>query len=102
MKLWLTEKHLFRGLLALILCLGATSARAGTVTGIIHNGTNGDKPAAGVDVLLIQLQGGMQTVASTKTDAEGRYHFDNPGIGQGPMLIRAAYRGGFFHQALDR
>src|ERR1700722_20180131 len=100
MKLWLTEKHLFRGLLALILCLGATYARAGTVTGIIHNSTNGDKPAAGVDVLLIQLQGGMQTVASTKTDAEGRYHFDNPAIGGGPMLIRAVYRGVFFHQPL--
>ena len=57
-------------------------------------------PLAGVDVLLIQLQGGMQTVASTKTDAEGRYHFDNPAIGGGPMLIRAVYRGVFFHQPL--
>jgi hypothetical protein len=46
------------------------------------------------------LQGGMSVVANTKTDADGRYHFDYPGIGQGPMLIRAVYRGVFFHQPL--
>ena len=83
-------------MLALLLCAAATVAHAGTVSGVVHNGTNGNKPAAGVDVLLIQLQGGMQTVASTKTDADGRYHFDNPAIGGGPMLIRAVYRGVFF------
>ena len=86
-------------LVALFL-LAATAARAGTVSGVVHNGTNSNKPAAGVDVLLIQLQGGMQTVASTKTDAQGLYHFDNPAIGAGPMLIRAVYRGVFFHQPL--
>src|SRR6202161_3968210 len=100
MKIRRNEKRLRQALVALLLCLAASSARAGTVTGIVHNGTNGDKPAAGVDVLLIQLQGGMQTVANTKTDAEGRYHFDNPAIGGGPMLIRAVYRGVFFHQPL--
>ncbi|MBZ5644955.1 MAG: hypothetical protein LAO19_19520 [Acidobacteriia bacterium] len=44
--------------------------------------------------------GGMQVVANTKTDAQGAYHFDNPAIGNGPMLIRAVYRGVFFHQPL--
>src|ERR1700680_4283924 len=87
---------------AVLLLLMAAAARAGTVSGVVHNGTNANKAAAGVDVLLIQLQGGMSVVASTKTDADGRYHIDNPGIGQGPMLIRAVYRGVFFHQALDR
>jgi len=85
---------------ALLLFLAAATARAGTVTGTIHNGTDNNKPASGVDVLLIQLQGGMQVVASTKTDAQGAYHFDNPAIGLGPMLIRAVYRGVFFHQPL--
>jgi hypothetical protein len=85
---------------ALFLCLSAASAHAGSVSGIVHNGTNGNKPAGGVDVLLIQLMGGMQTVANTKTDAQGAYHFDNPAIGTGPMLIRAVYRGVFFHQPL--
>ena len=85
---------------AVLLLLVASAAQAGTVSGVVHNGTNGNKAAAGVDVLLIQLQGGMSVVANTKTDADGRYHFDNPGIGQGPMLIRAVYRGVFFHQPL--
>jgi len=85
---------------AALLLLASVAAQAGTVSGIVHNGTNSNKAAAGVDVLLIQLQGGMSVVASTKTDADGRYHFDNPGIGQGPMLIRAVYHGVFFHQPL--
>ena len=83
-----------------LLLLASAAAQAGTVSGVVHNGTNNNKIAPGVDVLLIQLQGGMSVVASTKTDADGRFHFDNPGIGQGPMLIRAVYRGVFFHQPL--
>jgi hypothetical protein len=86
--------------IAALLCLMfSAAALAGTVTGTVRNGTT-NKPAAGVDVLLIQLQGGMQTVATTKTDAAGNYHFDNDAIGQGPMLIRAVYHGVFFHQPL--
>src|ERR1700674_2345671 len=94
----LIRRHLV-SVLALLL-LASAAAQAGTVSGVVHNGTNSNKAAAGVDVLLIQLQGGMSVVASTKTDSDGRYHFDNPGIGQGPMLIRAGYRGVFFHQPL--
>ncbi len=85
---------------ATLLLLASAAAQAGTVSGTVHNGTNSNKVAPGVDILLIQLQGGMSVVASTKTDADGRYHLDNPGIGQGPMLIRAVYRGVFFHQPL--
>src|SRR5579863_5064975 len=87
-------------IVALLLLISVAVAQAGTVTGVVHNGTNSNKIAPGVDVLLIQLQGGMSVVASTKTDADGRYHFDFPAIGQGPMLIRAVYRGVFFHQPL--
>ncbi|HSZ20006.1 MAG TPA: carboxypeptidase-like regulatory domain-containing protein [Candidatus Acidoferrum sp.] len=94
----LGPRHLSIAVLLLLVC--AAAAQAGTVTGVVHNGTNSNKIAPGVDVLLIQLQGGMSVVASTKTDADGRYHFDNPGIGQGPMLIRAVYHGVFFHQPL--
>lgn len=83
--------------LVLLLFLGAGTARAGTVTGVVRNGTSG-KVAAGVDVILIQLQGGMNSVASTKTDAQGNYKLDNPNLGTQPMLIRAVYRGVMFHQ----
>ncbi len=85
---------------AALLLLVSAAAQAGTVSGTVHNGTNSNKVAPGVDILLIQLQGGMSVVANTKTDANGQYHLDNPGIGQGPMLIRAVYRGVFFHQPL--
>ena len=50
--------------LAAFLLLGSAAAQAGTVSGIVHNGTNSDKAAAGVEILLIQLQGGMQVVAN--------------------------------------
>ena len=75
----------------------APAARAGTVAGTVRNGTTG-KIASGVDVILIQLQGGMQPVANTKTDAQGHYSFDNPALGQAPMLIRAVYQGVNYHE----
>lgn len=75
----------------------ASPVFAGTVTGTITNGTTG-KPAVGVDVILIQLQGTMKPIANTKTDAEGHYSFDNPALGAGPMLIRAVYRGVNYHE----
>jgi hypothetical protein len=86
-------------LLAFIAFFGAAPrALAGTVSGTVTNGTTG-KPEAGAEVILIQLQGGMQPVANTKTDAKGRYSFDNPGLGAGaPMLIRVVYGGVNYHE----
>jgi hypothetical protein len=81
----------------LLTCLLGAAAFAGTVTGTVTNGTTG-KPASGVDVILIQLQGTMKPVAQTKTDAQGHYELDNPALGQGPMLIRAVYRGVNYHE----
>jgi hypothetical protein len=70
-----------------------------TVHGTVKNGTT-SKPAADVEVILIQLQGGMQPVLNTKTDAQGQFTFDYPAIGTQPMLVRAVYRGINFHQPL--
>jgi hypothetical protein len=87
----------------LLLVLGfsvipAPTAQAGSVSGTVTNGTTG-KPAAGTEVILIQLQGGMQPVANTKTDASGHYSFENAGLGAGaPMLIRVVYRGVNYHE----
>ena len=75
----------------------AQASSAGTLTGTVRNGTTG-AVVAGQDVVLIQLQGGMETVASAKTDAQGRYALDHPSIGQAPVLIRVNYRGVNFHQ----
>jgi hypothetical protein len=75
------------------------SARAGVLHGSVKNGTTG-KAAAGIDVILIQLQGGMQPVANSKTDAQGQFSFDYPAVGTQPMLVRAVYKGINFHQPL--
>jgi hypothetical protein len=81
----------------LLLVALASAALAGTVTGTIQNGTTG-KPAAGVEVILMKLQGGMQPVETTKTDAQGHYQISDPNLGAGPMLLRAVYRGVNYHE----
>ena len=79
--------------------LWAAATFAGTVSGTIHNGTN-NKPGAGLDVIIFQLQGGMQELTTVKSDAQGHYLVDRPEIGSGPMLIRVVYRGVNYHQPL--
>ncbi len=82
--------------LALLLVSAATSIDAASaITGVVRNGTTGT-PVGGADVLLIRLQGGMEVIASTKTDAQGKYRLENPGVHA--MLVRVVYRGVNFHQ----
>jgi hypothetical protein len=75
----------------------AVSARSGVLHGTVKNGTTG-KAASDIEVILIQLQGGMQPVANSKTDAQGQFSFDNPSVGAQPMLVRVVYKGINFHQ----
>jgi hypothetical protein len=82
---------------ALVLCFLPPSSFAGTLTGTVQNGTTG-QPAAGVTIVLLQLQGGMQTAATTKSDAKGHFQFDHPDIGVAPMLLRVQYRGVNYHE----
>ncbi|MGB7281608.1 MAG: carboxypeptidase-like regulatory domain-containing protein [Candidatus Acidiferrum sp.] len=91
----------YNSYLTLALCLLApfSYSYGATVHGTVKNGTTG-KPGADVEVILIQLQGGMQQVLNTKTDAQGQFSFDFPAIGTQPMLIRAVYKGVFFHEPL--
>src|SRR5213078_2732298 len=74
-------------------------AEAGTVRGTVMNGTSG-KAAAGIELILIQLQGGMQEVAHSKSGAQGEFTFDHPGLGAQPMLVRATYHRVNFNKAL--
>ncbi|MBZ5501736.1 MAG: hypothetical protein LAN59_05750 [Acidobacteriia bacterium] len=91
-------RHCHRFILAsLLLGLLASASLAGTVAGTVRNGTTG-KPAVGVEVILIQLQGTMQPVANTKTDSQGHYQFDHSMLGTAPMLLRAVYRGVNYHE----
>jgi len=86
-------------LAATLLLASYAAAQAGTVRGTVKNGTTG-KPGAGVELTLIQLQGGMQGVAHSKSDAQGEFTFDHPGLGAQPMLVRASYRGINFNTAV--
>ncbi|MGH9791105.1 MAG: hypothetical protein ACRD5W_07850 [Candidatus Acidiferrales bacterium] len=83
--------------LFLVLVLLGTPAAAGTLSGVVRNGTTA-QAAAGQDVILIALQGSMEAVATTRTDARGRYSFDRPEIGTAPMLVRVVYKGVNYHQ----
>lgn len=86
-------------LLFLAIAAAATTSSAGTLNGTVKNGTTG-QVAVGADVILIQLQGGMQPVANTKTDSQGHFHFDNPQLGAGPMLVRVVYKGVNYHEPI--
>ncbi len=83
-------------LLAAILSLALASAAAQTLTGTITNGTT-NKPAAGDEVILINLANGMDVAASTKADSSGKYSFKLTGE-PGPHLIRAVHQGVTYHQ----
>src|SRR6202007_1600924 len=85
------------GMVTLASLVISAFASAATLHGTVKNGTNGSV-AAGVEVILIQLQGGMQPVANSKTDAQGQFSFNNGSLGAQPMLVRAVYNGVNFHQ----
>jgi len=68
------------------------------VDGTIINGTTG-QPSAGTVVSLVQPgQGGMQTLASVKTDAKGVFRFDRDL--QGPTLVQAFFGGVFYNKMI--
>jgi 5-hydroxyisourate hydrolase-like protein (transthyretin family) len=70
-----------------LFCVSAFAAVDGTVI----NRTTG-QPSVGTILQLVQPgQGGMQTLASAKTDAEGKFRFNKDT--QGPALIQAIFSG---------
>jgi hypothetical protein len=86
-------------LLLFILALSLASAHAQTLSGTVTNGTT-NQPAAGDEVILINLTNGMEVAATTKVDSAGKFSFTlkdtNPG--GGPRLIRAVHQGVTYHQ----
>ena len=81
-------------LVALPMC-----TRAGELRGSVKNGTTG-KAAPGIEIILLQLQGGMQPVANAKSDAQGQFAFNDASITGQPMLVRASYHGVNFNSAV--
>lgn len=91
----------FTRLIAITICAAslAICSSATTITGVVNNGTTG-KPAAGVEVILLNMQEGMSAVANTKTDAQGNYSLNYAPPGQIPLLVRVVYKGVNFHAML--
>lgn len=83
-----------KSLFLLLVCASVLAAVDGTVI----NGTTG-KPAANTIVSLVQPgQGGMQTLASVKSDAQGIFRIDKSV--QGPQLVQALYSGVLYNKVL--
>lgn len=83
-------------LAVLILITLSSFAAAQTLTGTATNGTTG-KPAAGDEIILINLSNGMEVAAKTKADSGGKFSFKLTD-GGGPHLIRAVHQGVTYHQ----
>jgi hypothetical protein len=84
-------------LLLIIMSLALATAAAQTLTGTVTNGTT-NKPAAGDEVILINLTNGMEVAANTKADSEGKFSFSLKDGAVGPRLIRAVHQGVTYHQ----
>jgi hypothetical protein len=80
-------------MIRLLLCsLLAIAPAFAAIDGVIVNGTTG-KPEPGTLIMLIQpTQAGMQTLGTTKSDAQGKFSFDN-NDDSGPRLIQAIFQG---------
>jgi hypothetical protein len=65
-----------------------TASPTGKISGVAMNRTTG-RPAAGDDVVLIQLGQGMQETTRAKTDAQGR--FTLTGVDDGMHLVRVTH-----------
>jgi hypothetical protein len=87
-------KLCFLSTIALSLLMPGVLARAAQVTGTVTDKTTG-KPAAGDQVVMLDVQAGMSEVAHATTDAKGRYALSAPG--SGPYLVRVTHQGaGYF------
>lgn len=77
------------------LLLFAATAWAG-IDGKVVNGTSGQPQPDTLVSLLQPGAGGMQTLASTKSDASGNFHFDRDP--KGPRILQAIYNGVIYNQ----
>ena len=71
--------------------LAREAAFAQAITGMVTNGTTG-KPAAGIEVVLVDPMQGMAELVKTTTDQQGKFSLKTDAA-QGPRLVRAARDG---------
>jgi hypothetical protein len=85
--------------LIFVILLAAASLRAATnVTGTITNGTT-NKPAAGAEVILLKLEGGMSEEGRTKSDAHGHYTITAEN-GGAPHVLRVMHQNVSYNEPL--
>lgn len=72
--------------------LFSLSAFAQNITGTVTNGST-SKPAAGLDVALVDPMQGMAEVTTAKTSSDGTFKLDTKGPAQGPRLVRVTKDG---------
>lgn len=63
--------------LAAFCCISTAAAFAAQIGGTVTNATT-NKPSAGDEVVLLSLSSGMEEVAHTKTDGQGRFVLNAP------------------------
>ncbi len=83
---------------ALLALAGLSAWAAQPLTGTVTNKTNG-KPAAGDQVVLIQLQQGMQESTRTTTDAHGHFSLEVPD--DGIHLVRVTHEKAAYFQPVQ-
>lgn len=82
---------------AILISLALLAPSFAAVDGIVMNGTTG-QPQPNAIVSLVQPgQGGMQTLASVKSDAQGKFVFDKQ-VPPGPVLLQTLYEGVLYNQ----
>jgi hypothetical protein len=92
--MWKGDGVMFRISCALLIAIPAWAA----VDGVVLNATTG-KPQPNAIISLVQPgQGGMQTLGSTKTDAEGKFRFDKEL--QGPTLLQVLHAGVLYNKMM--
>jgi hypothetical protein len=85
-----------RFLIGVLLALAPAFA---AVDGVVVNGTTG-QPQPNVVIMLVQpTQSGMQNLGTTKSGAQGAFHFDSNDA-QGPRLIRAIHQGVLYNKMI--
>ncbi|HYE26253.1 MAG TPA: carboxypeptidase-like regulatory domain-containing protein [Clostridia bacterium] len=84
-------KHISFVALCLFVLVAVGTTAAQSITGTVNNGSTG-KPAAGVDVALVNPMQGMAEIATVKSDAQGRFTLPAPAA-QGPHLVRVGNQG---------
>jgi hypothetical protein len=90
------SRHLIAALVGLLSLALTGVAAAQTLSGTVTNGTTG-KPAAGDEVILINIANGMDVAANIKADSSGKFSFKLSDAGA-PHLIRAVHQGVTYHQ----